>query len=207
MNAFLVARVQRRGSGTGPPLNECENRGQNEQRGGRGGHQPADHRATQGCVLLAGFAESPAPSGSMPAIMATTGHEDRPQAAGRAVHGRIVGRQSFSAALSANVTSRIALAMATPIAMIAPMNDWMLSVVPVSQSISTTPAITRGHRGHRDQRQPQRLKIRGQAAKTPRPRPGPGRSASPDCISRIGGIWPRVSTCTPAGGAPARWIA
>ena len=46
--------------------------------------------------------------------------------------------------LSANVTSRIALAIATPTAMIAPMNDWMFSVVPVRKSITTTPAIAAG---------------------------------------------------------------
>jgi hypothetical protein len=45
---------------------------------------------------------------------------------------------------SANVTSRIAFATATPTAMIAPMADWMLSVVPVKYSVSTTPAITAG---------------------------------------------------------------
>ena len=47
-------------------------------------------------------------------------------------------------ARSAKVTSRIAFATATPTAMIAPMKDWMFSVVPVSQSVSTTPASTAG---------------------------------------------------------------
>ena len=45
---------------------------------------------------------------------------------------------------SANVTSRMALAVAIPTAMIAPMNDWMFSVEPVSHSINTTPATTAG---------------------------------------------------------------
>ena len=45
---------------------------------------------------------------------------------------------------SANVTSRMALATATPMAMIAPMNDWMFRVVPVAQSATATPAITAG---------------------------------------------------------------
>ena len=45
---------------------------------------------------------------------------------------------------SANVTSRIAFATATPIAMMAPMNDWTFSVVPVSQRTTTTPASTAG---------------------------------------------------------------
>ena len=48
------------------------------------------------------------------------------------------------AACSANVTSRIAFATATPIAMMAPMNDCTLTVVRVASSISTTPASTAG---------------------------------------------------------------
>jgi len=47
-------------------------------------------------------------------------------------------------ALSANVISRIAFAVATPMAMMAPMKDWTLSVVPVIQSAVATPAITAG---------------------------------------------------------------
>ena len=38
----------------------------------------------------------------------------------------------------------MALAVATPMAMIVPMNDWMFSVVPVSARAATTPAITAG---------------------------------------------------------------
>ena len=45
---------------------------------------------------------------------------------------------------SANVTSKMAFAMATPTAIIAPMNDWMLSVEPQSHNASATPAITAG---------------------------------------------------------------
>ena len=45
---------------------------------------------------------------------------------------------------SAKVTSRMAFATATPMAMIAPMNDWMLIVVPVSQRAMTTPQTTAG---------------------------------------------------------------
>ena len=45
---------------------------------------------------------------------------------------------------SANVTSRMAFATATPIAMIAPMSDSMFSVVPVIRSATATPAITAG---------------------------------------------------------------
>ena len=49
--------------------------------------------------------------------------------------------------------------------MIAPMNDWMLSVVPVTSSISTTPAMTAGAVETVDQRQPQRLEIGRQQQK------------------------------------------
>ena len=45
---------------------------------------------------------------------------------------------------SANVAKRMAFAVATPRAMIAPMNDWRLSVVPVASSITATPASTAG---------------------------------------------------------------
>ena len=45
---------------------------------------------------------------------------------------------------SAKVISKMPLAMATPIAMMAPMNDSMFNVVRVSHSTRTTPAITAG---------------------------------------------------------------
>ena len=45
---------------------------------------------------------------------------------------------------SAKVTSRIAFATATPMAMIAPMNDCTFNVVPVTSSISRTPHKTAG---------------------------------------------------------------
>jgi hypothetical protein len=45
---------------------------------------------------------------------------------------------------SANVTSRIAFATATPMAIIAPMNDWKFKLVPVSNRIKSTPQITAG---------------------------------------------------------------
>ena len=45
---------------------------------------------------------------------------------------------------SAKVTSRIALATATPIAMIAPMSNSMFNVVRVIQSATATPEITAG---------------------------------------------------------------
>src|SRR5882762_8031189 len=45
---------------------------------------------------------------------------------------------------SAKVTSRIALATATPIDMIAPMSDSMFNVVPVIHRLIATPATTEG---------------------------------------------------------------
>ena len=47
-------------------------------------------------------------------------------------------------AFSAKVTSKMAFAVATPMAMIAPMNDWMFIVVPVASKASDTPASTAG---------------------------------------------------------------
>ena len=45
---------------------------------------------------------------------------------------------------SANVVSKMALAVATPMAMIRPTNDWMLSVVFVISNRIAAPAITAG---------------------------------------------------------------
>ena len=61
--------------------------------------------------------------------------EERAEAAGSAVRRR---------SRSAKVTRRMALAMATPTAMIAPIADWRLRVVPVNFSARTTPASTPG---------------------------------------------------------------
>ena len=47
-------------------------------------------------------------------------------------------------ACSAKVTSRMAFATATPIAMIAPMNDCTFNVVRVTANIKTTPISTAG---------------------------------------------------------------
>ena len=90
--------------------------------------------------------------GSMPAIMAQVvirmGRSRLPAPStaaavlARSREAASRGRQSRRP--SAKVTSRMALAIATPTAMIAPMNDWMFSVVPVRQSITTTPAIAAG---------------------------------------------------------------
>ena len=60
------------------------------------------------------------------------------------------------------MTSRIAFATATPIAMIAPMNDWTFSVVP-RQPQHDHDAREHGRNGRdHDEGEPQRLKVRGQ---------------------------------------------
>ena len=76
--------------------------------------------------------------GSMPAIMAQVviriGTQPAPCALDRrrvAASPRPTLRVGARRRLSANVTSRIALAIATPTAMIAPMKDWMFNVVRV----------------------------------------------------------------------------
>ena len=59
----------------------------------------------------------------------------------------------------------MALATATPIAMIAPMNDCTFSVVRVTASINTTPIEHRRHGRDDDEGEPQRLKVRGEQQK------------------------------------------
>ena len=55
--------------------------------------------------------------------------------------------------------------------MIAPMNDWMLSVVPVSQQRrAATPHSTAGDGEHDGQRQPERLEVRRQQQEDDRDR-------------------------------------
>ena len=120
---------------------------------------------------------SPRPSaiGIMPAIIAQAGHQDRPQPARPRLRPPPRGTGMPSTRLrSANVTSRIALATATPIAMIAPMNDWMLSVVP---------------------REP--------AARPPRPRRPPGGSARPPATAGSSGSWPPAAGRSPATATPS----
>ena len=73
------------------------------------------------------------------------GHQNGAQPAAGAFPRRVEHRRQPSRrSRSANVTSRIEFATAIPIAMIAPMNDCTLSVVPVTNSISTTPHSTAG---------------------------------------------------------------
>ena len=96
-----------------------------------GGRQAADHRPAQGAFC---WPDSPRAKamGNMPAIMAQVVIRIGRKPAGRALDGRRRRpARPAAAGFSANVTSRMALAIATPTAMIAPMNDWMFSVVRV----------------------------------------------------------------------------
>ena len=91
------------------------------------------------------------------------GHQHRPHARPGRLDGRLQRRaRPARRACSANVTSRIAFATATPIAMIAPMNDCTFSVVPVSQQHHDDAGQHGRHRRDDDQREPQRLEVRGE---------------------------------------------
>lgn len=102
---------------------------------------------------------------------------------------------------SANDTRRIALAVDTPRAMIAPMKDWRLSVVPVIRSATATPTITTGapdtaisaSRGDWKAAVSTR-RMTATAVTNP--------IDSPRTISSSGANWPRRSTFTPLGGGP-----
>ena len=64
--------------------------------------------------------------------------------------------------MAMKVTSITELDTDTPMHMIDPMNDSMLSVVPVASSMITTPQSTPGTARHRRQGQPRRLEVGGQ---------------------------------------------
>ena len=91
--------------------------------------------------------------GSMPAIMARLVIRIGRSATGCPVTAAAsAGCPPVRRLSSANVTSRIALATATPMAMIAPMNDCRLSVVPVSEQRDDDSAQHRRHGGEHDER-------------------------------------------------------
>ena len=99
----------------------------------------------------------------MPAIIAALVISTGRMRAPRGVDGRRRSRRPpRRRACSANVTSRIAFATATPIAMIAPMNDCTLSVVRVDEQHQHDAGQHRRHRRDDDERQPQRLEVRGE---------------------------------------------
>ena len=103
--------------------------------------------------------------GSMPKIMAVAVMRiarRRPLAPSRAASSE---RPAFVAERSAKVTNRIELATAMPMAMMAPMNDCTLSVVPVTSSISRTPHSTAGMVSTIAKREADRLEVRGEQQK------------------------------------------
>src|SRR6185312_1548081 len=104
--------------------------------------------------------------------------------------------------LSAMVTSRMPLATAIPIAMIAPMNDSRLSVVPVSASAASTPASTAGSDDRTTSASLQDWKLATSRRKiTSTANASPTRS--PVRVSFMGDTWPTSDTRTPRGGAGA----
>ena len=92
------------------------------------------------------------------------------------------------------MTSRIALATATPTAMIAPMNDWRFSVVPVSEQRQRDAGQHRRDGGDGDERQPDRLEVRRQQQEDDDDRDEPGRRPGRGTVRCSGVTWPRTST-------------
>ena len=108
--------------------------------------------------------------------------------------------------LVADIRSKIALATATPIAMIAPMNDWMFSVVRVAHSATATPATTAGIVSTTASDSRNDWKFAASSRKittTATARPAEMFVS----VSRICATAPRTVTVAPRGGAPARAIA
>ena len=105
--------------------------GRTRQRRQRRDRESADHGAAEGGGLLAAFAETERHRHHA-GDHREARHQDRPQPAARAFDGGLAAALAAGdrGSRSAKVTSRIAFATATPTAMIAPMKDWMLSVVP-----------------------------------------------------------------------------
>ena len=89
-----------------------------------------------------------------------------------------------------------------PIAMIAPMNDCMFSVVPVSSSMSSTPQSTAGMVSTIASASRSDWKFAASSRKiTSTASSSPVRR--PEMVCSSGGISPRIRTVTPRGGAPA----
>ena len=148
----------------------------------------------------------PSAIGIMPAIIAAAVirmARRRPRAATQAPRRR--RRPPRCRRSSAKVTSRIELATAMPIAMMAPMNDCTFSVVPVERQQQHHAAQ---HGRHRD-------RARRAPAGTTGSSPASSRKIAatatqqPDAQAasrspRAAAIWPRSVTVTPRGGSPAR---
>ena len=97
----------------------------------------------------------------------------------------------------------MALAIATPMAMIAPMNDWMFERRAGDQQHQHHAGHHRGRRRDGDQRQPQRLEIgRQQQEDDDHGQHQP--DAQPASICRIGAICPRTSTVHALGRLAGR---
>src|SRR5580692_11172303 len=129
-----------------PPFQTADHRveiGHEQQRGDRADHHAADDGACEDCILL--FAGAPIAIGSIPTTIAaaviSTGRR-RVVPADKAAWKALAPAWRCS---RANVTSRIEFAEATPIAMIAPISDGTLSVVPVTNSINRIPAPAPGN--------------------------------------------------------------
>ena len=112
----------------------------------------------------AAWPPSPKPiaMGSMPAIIAPAVirmARTRPCAPCKVASCTVLPSRRLA---SAKVTSRIALATEMPMAMMAPMKDWMFRVVCVTSSISSTPQTTAGHRREHRDRETEGLEVRRQ---------------------------------------------
>ncbi len=108
--------------------------------------------------------------------------------------------------MAMNVTIITEFDTETPMHMIAPMNDSMLSVVPVRSSMVTTPHSTPGtdDTDARASRSDWKYAVSStRITATARPKPMP----SAVNIWCMGATWPRSSTRTPFGGWPAAAMA
>ena len=165
------------------------------------GDEAADHGAAERRGRLAPLRRARAPSASC--RRSSRRSSSAPAACGARAASIAASQRRCrrgARACSANVTSRIAFATATPMAMIAPMNDCTFSVV----------RVTREHQRRRRPAPPApSRRRRTRAAATGSWRPAAGRSRRPPrrrpaamfaSVSRIGAIWPRTVTVAPRGG-------
>ena len=89
-----------------------------------------------------------------------------------------------------------------PMAMIAPMNDCTLSVVPVASSITQHTAEYSGHGQDDGERQADRLEVCRQQKKDDQDGKQQADPQARQMVCSSGGISPRSFTLTPFGGAP-----
>jgi len=138
-----IRGIQRRRVAGRPLLHEGKHRREHEQRCQRCGHESSDDRLPEGRGLCPALPMAKA-RGSIPAVIdrlvIRMGRKRLP-APWTAASAAVAPAQRSR---SAKVTSRIALAMATPMLMMAPIKDWTFNVEPDTYSANTTPAITAG---------------------------------------------------------------